>query len=76
MDDFNHTTAAVDDLQSTFKCCGAEGFEDWRHSSWWRSDIRYSNKVLEMMNFCDGCLILSTSRFQTLVASQYPECVV
>merc|ERR1712122_306344 len=31
VEEFNHTTAAVDDLQTTFKCCGAEGFEDWRH---------------------------------------------
>jgi len=45
VEEFNHTTAAMDDLQTTFKCCGAEGFEDWRHSSWWSSDHRNSNKV-------------------------------
>ena len=39
------STRALDDLQVTFKCCGAEGFEDWRASAWWRSDVRVSNKV-------------------------------
>lgn len=41
----NNTSAAIDDLQSTFKCCGAEGFEDWRKSTWWRPEIRHNNKV-------------------------------
>ena len=25
----------MDDLQSTFRCCGAEGFEDWSRAGWW-----------------------------------------
>merc|ERR1712156_1172995 len=41
----NDTRDAVDDLQSTFRCCGAESFEDWRHSQWWRSELILSNKV-------------------------------
>ena len=41
----NLTTEAVDDLQTTFKCCGAESFEDWRLASWWSSEGRHSNKV-------------------------------
>jgi len=45
--DFNHnqTTEAINDLQSTFQCCGADSFEDWRHSQWWQSSLRLSNKV-------------------------------
>ena len=43
--DNNETTAAIDDLQETFHCCGAEGFEDWRNSMWWNSEGRVSNKV-------------------------------
>jgi len=39
------STRALDDLQVTFRCCGAEGFEDWRASAWWRSEARLSNKV-------------------------------
>ena len=46
----NLTTAAVDDLQTTFKCCGAESFEDWRLASWWSSEGRHSNKVLLICN--------------------------
>ena len=41
----NDTRDAIDDLQSTFRCCGAESFEDWRHSQWWRSELKLSNKV-------------------------------
>jgi len=41
----NATTEAIDDLQMTFRCCGAEGFEDWRVSAWWISKLRHSNKV-------------------------------
>ena len=44
----NDTSAAIDDLQSTFKCCGAEGFEDWRKSIWWRPEIRHNNKVSKL----------------------------
>lgn len=39
------TTDAVNDLQSTFKCCGADGFEDYRNSRWWRSDKRLSDNI-------------------------------
>merc|ERR1711874_875019 len=41
----NDTRDAIDDLQSTFRCCGADSFEDWRHSQWWRSELKLSNKV-------------------------------
>ena len=41
----NDTRDAMDDLQTTFQCCGAESFEDWRGSEWWRSGLRLSNKV-------------------------------
>jgi len=41
----NLTTMAVDDLQMTLRCCGAESYEDWRNSQWWSKDIRQNNKV-------------------------------
>jgi len=41
----NLTTRAVDDLQMTLRCCGAESYEDWRESLWWNRDIKQNNKV-------------------------------
>jgi len=45
LSEHNVTTAAVDDLQSSLKCCGAESYEDWRQTLWWTEDLRQSNKV-------------------------------
>jgi len=45
IDQFNLTTLAVDDLQTTLKCCGAESYEDWRHSLWWSMGMKDNNKV-------------------------------
>ena len=42
---FNLTTEAVDDLQITLKCCGAESYDDWRNSLWWSQDLKENNKV-------------------------------
>lgn len=42
---FNLTTEAVDDLQTTLKCCGAESYEDWRNSLWWSQEVKENNKV-------------------------------
>ena len=42
----NQTRLAMDDLQSTFRCCGAESYEDWSRSRWWEeSSVRLSRKV-------------------------------
>ena len=42
----NQTRLAMDDLQSTFRCCGAESFEDWSRSGWWEeSSVRQGRKV-------------------------------
>lgn len=38
-------TEAINDMQRSFKCCGANGFEDWKHSVWLHKNSRTRNKV-------------------------------
>lgn len=38
-------TEAINDLQRSFKCCGANGFEDWKHSVWRSKIPNTKNKV-------------------------------
>ena len=42
----NQTRQAMDDLQSTFKCCGAESYEDWRRSGWWEEPSARQNRAV------------------------------
>jgi len=42
----NQTRLAMDDLQSTFRCCGADSYEDWTRSGWWAAtSVRQSRAV-------------------------------
>ncbi|EEC00763.1 tetraspanin, putative [Ixodes scapularis] len=48
-------TDAINDLQSSFKCCGANSYQDWQRSEWLRLKPRSPNKVP------DSCCKTTTS---------------
>ncbi|KAM7292599.1 CD151 antigen [Ixodes scapularis] len=48
-------TDAINDLQSSFKCCGANSYQDWQRSEWLRLKPRTPNKVP------DSCCKTTTS---------------
>lgn len=41
-------TTAIDEMQLEFRCCGAQSFEDWRHSKW----IKMSEDPLKTPDSC------------------------
>lgn len=38
-------TKAIDDMQTTFQCCGAGSYQDWRYSRWLHEDTITVNKA-------------------------------
>lgn len=38
-------TAAIDDMQRKFKCCGAGNYTEWRNSKWLKQLPKHKNKV-------------------------------
>lgn len=54
-----HLTAAIDDMQQRFLCCGAVSFKDWQKSQWLREDRNTTNKAPDSccMSYSQGCAI-------------------
>lgn len=38
-------TKAIDDMHTTFHCCGADSYKDWKYSRWLREDVKTHNKA-------------------------------